>query len=32
VDRKGTIVAASMGLTSKDELEGNIRKALGEGK
>ena len=32
VDRKGTIVAASFGLTSKDELEGNIRKALGEGK
>ena len=32
VDRKGTIVAASMGLTSKDELESNIRKALGAGK
>ena len=32
IDRKGTIVAASMGLTSKDELEGNIRKALGDGK
>jgi thiol-disulfide isomerase/thioredoxin len=32
VDRNGTIVGASMGLTSKDELEDNIRKALGEGK
>ena len=32
IDRKGNIVAASMGLTSKDELEGNIQKALGEGK
>jgi len=32
VDRNGTIVGASMGLTSKDELEANIRKALGEGK
>jgi cytochrome c biogenesis protein CcmG/thiol:disulfide interchange protein DsbE len=32
VDRGGTIVAASFGLTSKDDLEGNIRKALGEGK
>jgi thiol-disulfide isomerase/thioredoxin len=32
VDRSGTIVGASMGLTSKDDLEGNIRKALGEGK
>ena len=32
VDRKGTFVAASMGLTSKDELESNIRKALGAGK
>jgi cytochrome c biogenesis protein CcmG/thiol:disulfide interchange protein DsbE len=32
VDRKGTIVAASVGLTSKDELENNIRKALGAGK
>ena len=31
LDRNGTIVAASAGLTSKDELEGNIRKALGEG-
>ena len=32
VDRSGTVVAASFGLTSKDDLEGNIRKALGEGK
>lgn len=32
VDRSGTIVAVSMGLTSKDDLESNIRKALGEGK
>jgi cytochrome c biogenesis protein CcmG/thiol:disulfide interchange protein DsbE len=31
VDRNGTIVAASFGLTSKKELEDNIRKALGEG-
>jgi len=31
VDRSGKIVAASFGLTSKDDLEGNIRKALGEG-
>ena len=31
VDRSGTIVAATMCLTSKDDLEGNIRKALGEG-
>jgi len=32
LDRNGTIVATSAGLTSKDELESNIRKALGEGK
>lgn len=32
VDRSGKIVAASFGLTSKDDLESNIRKALGEGK
>jgi len=32
VDRSGTVVAASFGLTSKDDLESNIRKALGEGK
>lgn len=31
VDRSGTIVAASFGLTSKDDLESNIRKALGNG-
>jgi thiol-disulfide isomerase/thioredoxin len=31
IDRSGTIVAASFGLRSKAELEGNIRKALGEG-
>jgi cytochrome c biogenesis protein CcmG/thiol:disulfide interchange protein DsbE len=30
VDRSGKVVAASFGLTSKDDLEGNIRKALGE--
>jgi cytochrome c biogenesis protein CcmG/thiol:disulfide interchange protein DsbE len=29
VDRKGTIVAAQLGLTSKAEIEANIRKALG---
>jgi thiol-disulfide isomerase/thioredoxin len=32
VDRSGTIIAASFGLTSKADLEGNILKALGEGK
>ena len=32
IDKNGKIVAASMGLTSKDELEGNILKALGKGK
>ena len=32
VDRNGTIVATQVGLTSKDELEGNIRKALGAAK
>jgi cytochrome c biogenesis protein CcmG/thiol:disulfide interchange protein DsbE len=32
VDRNGTIVAATFGLTSKSDLEGNILKALGEGK
>lgn len=30
IDRNGKVVAASFGLTSKDDLEGNIRKALGE--
>jgi hypothetical protein len=29
VDRSGKVVAAQMGLTSKDEMEGNIKKALG---
>ena len=28
VDRKGTVVAAQMGLTSKTDIEANIRKAL----
>ena len=28
VDRKGTVVATQLGLTSKDEIEANIRKAL----
>jgi thiol-disulfide isomerase/thioredoxin len=32
VDRNGVVVAAQMGITSKDEIEGNIKKALGEGK
>jgi thiol-disulfide isomerase/thioredoxin len=31
IDRNGTVVSASFGLTSKAELEANIRKALGEG-
>jgi cytochrome c biogenesis protein CcmG/thiol:disulfide interchange protein DsbE len=30
VDRNGTVVAAQLGLTSKDEIEANIRKALGK--
>ena len=30
VDRKGTVVAAQLGLTSKGDIEGNIKKALGE--
>jgi cytochrome c biogenesis protein CcmG/thiol:disulfide interchange protein DsbE len=29
VDRNGTVVAAQMGITSKDEIERNIKKALG---
>ena len=29
VDRKGTVVAAQMGLTSKEEIEASIKKALG---
>jgi thiol-disulfide isomerase/thioredoxin len=32
INRSGKIVAASFGLTSKDDLEANIKKALGEGK
>ncbi len=32
VDRKGTVVAVQLGLTSKDEIEANIKKALGTGK
>lgn len=32
VDRNGVVVATQLGLTSKDEIEGNIRKALGAGK
>jgi len=30
VDRSGKVVAATLGLTSKDDIENNIRKALGE--
>ncbi len=30
VDRNGTVVAVQLGLTSKDEIESNIKKALGE--
>jgi thiol-disulfide isomerase/thioredoxin len=29
VDRNGTVVAAQLGLTSKDEIESNIKKSLG---
>jgi cytochrome c biogenesis protein CcmG/thiol:disulfide interchange protein DsbE len=29
VDRNGTVVAAQLGITSKDEIEANIKKALG---
>jgi cytochrome c biogenesis protein CcmG/thiol:disulfide interchange protein DsbE len=32
VDRNGTVVAAQLGLTSKSEIEANIKKALGVGK
>jgi hypothetical protein len=28
VNREGTIVAAQMGISSKDEMEANIQKAL----
>ena len=31
VDRSGTIVAAQMGISSKDEMEVNIKKALKSG-
>ena len=31
IDRQGNVVAAQLGLTSKDEIEANIRKALGAG-
>jgi thiol-disulfide isomerase/thioredoxin len=31
IDKNGTVVAASFGLTSKSDLEDNIRKAIGEG-
>ncbi len=30
VDRNGTVVAAQLGLTSKDEIEAKIKKSLGE--
>jgi len=30
IDRNGRVVAASVGLTSEDDIESNIRKALGE--
>jgi cytochrome c biogenesis protein CcmG/thiol:disulfide interchange protein DsbE len=30
VDRNGTVVASQMGLTSKDDIEANIKKALGK--
>jgi cytochrome c biogenesis protein CcmG/thiol:disulfide interchange protein DsbE len=29
VDRSGTVIAAQMGISSKDDIEANIRKALG---
>jgi thiol-disulfide isomerase/thioredoxin len=32
VDRNGVVVAAQLGLTSKEEIEANIKKALGVGK
>lgn len=31
VNRDGTVVAAQLGLTSKEDIEGNIRKAMGAG-
>ena len=30
VDRNGKVVAASVGLTSESDIEGNIKKALAE--
>jgi len=30
VDRNGTVVAAQLGLTSKDDIEANIKKAMGQ--
>ncbi len=30
VDRSGKVVAAQMGITSKDDMEAKIKKALGE--
>jgi len=32
VDRNGTVVAAQVGVTTKDEMEADVRKALGVGK
>ena len=32
VDRSGTVIAAQMGISSKDDMEAKIRKALGAGK
>ena len=32
IDRSGNIVGARQGLTSEEDIESNIRKALGEGK
>src|ERR1017187_553925 len=32
VDRNGTVVATQLGLTSKEDIESNIRKAMGTGK
>ena len=31
VDRSGNVVNVQLGLTSKDDMEANIRKTLGEG-
>ncbi len=32
VDRQGNVVETQLGLTSKDDIEAKIRKALGAGK